>query len=397
MRTDADIAVVGAGSGGIGAALAAARMGARTLLIERAPTVGGTVVRAGVSTWEPVAGATGLPFEIYLRLRDVPGAVACYSYGRHACMPHFGDAPFPGGEHVIDPSIGYLHTLQRHGMTSLSECEEFARATLHGVVFEPDAYAQAAGEMLQEAGVEVLTGVAMVDAEARGGRVERVRLSEGSEVRAAAFIDCTGDGALCAACGCEVMVGTESRERFGEPHAPDEPSPATNAATLIYRILPADEERVEPLPEDILEKCWWQERFPSVSAVQAPRGGYIMNMLPTMQWSELAEYLTGHGRRSSRTDRGAGCEPTSVGLDGAAHDSEGEGLRAECVRRVLAHWHHVQSEYPEFQRYRLAWIAPEVGLREERRVAGECVLTEQDLLAGLSGQDYADVIAIADH
>jgi hypothetical protein len=30
-------------------------------------------------------------------------------------------------------------------------------------------------------------------------------------------------------------------------------------------------------------------------------------------------------------------------------------------------------------------------------VVGECVLTERDLLAGLSGQEHADIIAIADH
>jgi glycine/D-amino acid oxidase-like deaminating enzyme len=97
MRRGTDIAVVGAGSGGIGAALAAERAGARVLLIERSPTIGGTAVRAGVSTWEPVAGATGVPFEIYLALRERPDAVACYSYGRHICMPRPGEAPFPGG------------------------------------------------------------------------------------------------------------------------------------------------------------------------------------------------------------------------------------------------------------------------------------------------------------
>ncbi len=365
MHIDTDIAVVGAGSGGIGAALAAARAGARVLLVERASTIGGTAVRAGVSTWEPVAGATGIPFEIFLALRERPDAVACYSYGRHICMPRPGEAPFPGGEHVIDRSVGYLDTLQRHGMRSLREDTAWARATLHGVVFEPDAYAQVAAEMLRAAGAEVRTGVAVVGAEARDERVERIRLSDGSEVRARAFIDCTGDGALCAAVDCETMAGRDSRERFGEPHATEQPSPATNAATLIYRVMPADEERVEPLPEGVPAECWWRERFPSVSAVQAPRGGYIMNMLPTAEWREFADL--------------------------------GDGLREECRRRVLAHWHNVQREFPEFRRYRLAWIAPEVGLREERRVVGEYVLTERDLLAGLSGQGHADIIAIADH
>ena len=38
-----------------------------------------------------------------------------------------------------------------------------------------------------------------------------------------------------------------------------------------------------------------------------------------------------------------------------------------------------------------------IGVREGRRIIGEYVLTEHDLLAGLSGQQHRDVIAIADH
>ncbi|MBD3291900.1 MAG: FAD-dependent oxidoreductase, partial [Armatimonadia bacterium] len=197
--------------------------------------------------------------------------------------------------------------------------------------------------------------------------------------------DCTGHGALCASAGCETMAGRDARERFGEPDAPEmhgqecpchegNASTARNAATLIYRVMPVSvgpgpvpghDVGIEPLPDDIPAECWWRERFPSVSAVQAPRGGYIMNMLPTVESHEIT--------------------------------SLGEGLYEECRRRVLAHWHYVQTDFPEFRRYRLSWIAPEVGLREERRVVGEYVLTEHDLLAGLSGQNHADTIAIADH
>jgi hypothetical protein len=64
---------------------------------------------------------------------------------------------------------------------------------------------------------------------------------------------------------------------------------------------------------------------------------------------------------------------------------------------VIAHWHHVQETFPEFRGYRRNWIAPALGIRESRRVVGEYVLTEHDLLAGLSGQTHEDIVAIADH
>jgi hypothetical protein len=64
---------------------------------------------------------------------------------------------------------------------------------------------------------------------------------------------------------------------------------------------------------------------------------------------------------------------------------------------VLAHWHDLQTRYDEFRRYRIAWVAPALGVRETRRVVGEYVLTEHDVRGGLSRQEHPDIIAIADH
>ena len=66
-----DLCVVGAGSGGIGAALAAARMGLSVLLIEKSDTLGGNAVRGGVHNWEPGVGGTAFPFEIFQRLQKI--------------------------------------------------------------------------------------------------------------------------------------------------------------------------------------------------------------------------------------------------------------------------------------------------------------------------------------
>jgi pyruvate/2-oxoglutarate dehydrogenase complex dihydrolipoamide dehydrogenase (E3) component len=46
-----DLVVVGAGSGGFGAALAAARLGASVLLVEKSDSLGGNAARGGVNNW----------------------------------------------------------------------------------------------------------------------------------------------------------------------------------------------------------------------------------------------------------------------------------------------------------------------------------------------------------
>ncbi|MDP4995296.1 MAG: FAD-dependent oxidoreductase [Akkermansiaceae bacterium] len=83
--TEADVAVIGGGSAGLCAAVAAARAGARTVLIERSKMLGGMGTLAKVHTFcglyhpdvskPPVVANAGLPEEIERRMRERTGAV----------------------------------------------------------------------------------------------------------------------------------------------------------------------------------------------------------------------------------------------------------------------------------------------------------------------------------
>jgi hypothetical protein len=57
----------------------------------------------------------------------------------------------------------------------------------------------------------------------------------------------------------------------------------------------------------------------------------------------------------------------------------------------------VQSIFPEYRNFRMSWIAPGLGVREGARLVARKMLTEHDLLAGLSRQTDSDIITIADH
>jgi hypothetical protein len=223
--------------------------------------------------------------------------------------------------------------------------------------------------MLAETGrCTVLTNTAFREVRAKDGNIESLILENGEEVCASFFVDSTADAKLCQAAGCELMRGQEARETFGEPDAPELASSKVNAVTLICRITQRDHAAVDPLPPDVPSECWWQARFPVSLNSGYANGDLNINMLPTMQGEEFLH----------------------LGYPAAY---------AECRRRVLAHWHNLQTrpDFPEFQRYTISWIAPALGVRETVRVVGEYILTEYDILKGISRQTDPDIITLADH
>lgn len=367
MTEHYDLIVVGAGSGGIGAALAAARKGLSVLLMEKADSIGGTAVRGGVHVWEPGVGGTGIPFEIYKRLREIPDAVGLYTFGRPLSTSIPNQPAFPGGEQLIDPSLDYSDSLRRYGAGPHCEDKAFVFEHWHGVVFEPEAYVRIVKDMLAETGCcRLLTNTIFTSVRAEQKRILSATLDNGETVEAETWIDATGDAVLCRKCGCEVMFGQDPRSRFNEPDAPEQANDCINGVSLVFRATSTDREVIEPLPSSIPPECWWRQCFPSVAVTHYPDGDININMLPTMSGGEYMRL---------------GPEKAYV----------------ECTRRVHAHWHHLQTTFPEFQRFKLIWVAPMLGVRETWRVVGEYVLTEHDLLLGLSGQDHPDIVAIADH
>jgi hypothetical protein len=369
-----DLAVIGGGSGGGAAALAAARLGLKTTIVERGEMLGGTATQGGVNCWEMGVGGTGVPFDIYRRMKqDYPHAIGIYSIGRHFCWqddfywPHALDkVNFPGGEQLIDRDRRYVDSLRRHPGPDGEKEEAWQREHWHGVPFLPDEMAATVRTLLEETGnVDIRLGTAFTEIAAADGRISAVTLDDGTVLEAGAWVDGTG-GIFCHAAGCETLRGIDPQSRFCEPGAPAEASDAVNAVTLIYKVMPGYDDAIEALPDDIPADCWWARGFPPMSCVQHPDMGRNCNMLPTMEGRERVE----------------------LGYQ-AAYD--------ECVRRVKAHWHFVQTHWPEFRSHRMTWVAPMLGIRESRRVVCEKMLTENDILLGISRQPDPDIITIADH
>ena len=171
-----DVVVAGGGTAGVVAAIAAARQGAKTILIEAKGYPGGTVVEGGTALhsyynlWKAFPGVArrnvvrGIPKEIVDRLLLTGG------------------------------TCGYPEMLRNFGYDSVC------------TAIDTEMYKLAAFEMLDEAGVFVAVNTLLCGAVRKGGRIEGVitESRSGREVVwAKAFVDCTGYGDLSAHAGAK--------------------------------------------------------------------------------------------------------------------------------------------------------------------------------------------------
>lgn len=351
----ADLCVVGAGSGGFGAACAAARLGVRVILLEAADGVGGTSTWAGVNNWEPVAGGTGLCAQLYESLRQLPEAVCLQ---QRKCSYH-PDRPWGWYDRDLESTDYRLSLSRRSGMP---------------VTFEPQALDDVMRRLLAATGncdLHLNTRFVEAEVDRSGRRVCAVlaRTADDGDLRIEApmFIDATADIHLARGIGCRHTIGPEGPQVYGEPSASSEEGLVLNNASPCYRVSPvADGESpcFEPVPADCDVAA--ADIRPVTSIRTYPNGDLNMNPLHLM----------------------TGAEAFALGPQ----------ARDLAFARARLHWHILQTRYADtFGRWQRTWMSPALGVRETHRIVGRYVLREQDLDAGLEAQDHNDIIAIADH
>lgn len=175
-QKDYDVVVVGAGTAGVFAAIAAARTGAKTAVIENKGYVGGIVTEGGCgihsffNTWQAFDNVEkkkvvkGIPEELFDRL------------------------------HAMGGSSGHNDT------TMMGEYDSDA------LFVDVEKYKQLAFEMMDEAGVDVLVNTALVEAFHEDGVISSIMVTshEGPEIiTGKMFIDATGYGDLAARAGAD--------------------------------------------------------------------------------------------------------------------------------------------------------------------------------------------------
>ena len=184
-----DVIVAGGGVAGIAAALAAARHGAKTLLLERTYLLGG-LATAGLVT-------------VYLPLCDGEGHQVSFGLAEELLRLSVSRGFEPGGGTMPDRDGG--------AWLFRSDPEERKRERFQAE-FNANLFALLAEKLLRETGVEILYGVTVADVLSGDGAIRALvtESKSGREAyRARSFVDATGDADLA------YLAGEKTRE-FGQ-------------------------------------------------------------------------------------------------------------------------------------------------------------------------------------
>lgn len=173
-----DVIVAGGGTAGTAAAIASARAGAKTLLLERHGCLGGAAT-----------------------VRNVLTLCGLYTLGEQAQM--------------VVGGIGAEVVERLRGLDAITPPQRF-----RGVfaVFEPEAMKRVFDEMAAEAGVDLRFGAFVTDAAREGDRITGLTFADHggqTRVRAGAFVDCTGEGDLAAFGGAATRYGNADGVNLG--------------------------------------------------------------------------------------------------------------------------------------------------------------------------------------
>ena len=335
IKTDYDVIIVGGGTAGVVAAVAAGRHGATTLLIEQYGHLGGTAVGGlpflGIYDGNDKRVNAGILQELVERMKAEGGCLdGCF------------------GATWMD--AGYRFSI---------------------TPYEQETYKYVAQEMVLEAGVDILFHTFVSDVSAVDGQIQSIEVvnkSGKSRYTAKVYIDATGDADVA------YMAGVPMQEKT-----------VTQNASILFKMGGVDTGKMlTALHEGSGIQGWgnWHTRILTGPRLDDPEEGLI---------HMAGHFVDENGKKTTFT--AISCISTelyinatrTVNIDGADAQSVSFGEIAERrnVNSIIA---TLKRCVPGFEKAHLISTAP-LGIRESRNIQGDYVLTRDDVLGGKQFED----------
>ena len=327
------VLVIGGGTAGTAAALAAARIGAQTMIIERGGFVGGTGTASLMSLYT-------LPYDkIYGICRELVDGMA------------------EEGGAVRGPVIP----------------------------FDPESFKRVALAKLRSAGVRFLFYTWTVDAIVEAGRVKGVIIENKSgrqAVLADVSIDASGDGDVAVRAGAKYVIGREQDRKM-------------RPMTVVFKMGPVDVRKIAEYREknprefspdpghnflDLGQRIVRLDGFFSIM-----RSGRDRGMLDAeIHYLRLYGIAGETGNLYVNTVR-------VYAVDGTKAEDLTRA-QEQSVRQIEALVRFLRAEVPGFERAEVLETAVNIGVRETRRILGDHILTIEDCR---SARRFPDALATA--
>lgn len=328
-----DVVVVGGGPAGIAAAVSAARHGARTLLVERYGFLGGMGTAGGVTNFAGLYGKRG-------------GDMTQLVHG------------------VVDELLARIDALG-----GLNKPQDGMQGRIRVRSYDTSVYKCAADQLLLDAGVELLFHALAASVVMDGARIAALVVETKSgrvALRANAFIDASGDADVAAFAGVPFAVGDgqgsglfpSTMFRIGHVDAP-------RALAAVGEFKAINE-----LMAKALERSPGAYRFPREGAILRPQ-------IDPREWRANVTQI-----RNARGDAMNGVDAREL--------SEGE---IEGRRQIGEYFRFLKAEVPGFEQSAIVEIAPQVGIRETRRIEGVYALSGEDILSSARFDDSIGINA----